>query len=90
MWFFGSNEWKLLGDICTMKEATDKKVVLQCFEEKGLISLCKNFQLFQSCPSCFFDDKYQIFDKCLTEIFFPEYLGKVLPVPNSFECSDQN
>ena len=38
----------------------------------------------------FFDDRYHIFDKCLTEIFFPEYLGKFSPFPNSFGCFDQN
>ena len=35
-------------------------------------------------PFMFFDDKYHIFDKYLTEIFFPEYLGSFSPVPNSF------
>ena len=53
MWFFGFSEWKYLGDICTMKGATVKKVVLKSFEEQGLIGLCAKFQLYQSCPSCF-------------------------------------
>ena len=41
MWFCG----KYLGDICTLKGATDKKVVLNSFEEQGLIGLCAQFQL---------------------------------------------
>ena len=45
MWFFGFSEWKYLGDICTMKGATVKKVVLKSFEEQGLICLCAKFQL---------------------------------------------
>ena len=32
----------------------------------------------------FFGDKYHIFDKYLTEIFFPESLGSFSPVKNSF------
>ena len=44
MWLFGFSEWKYLGDICTMKGATVKKVVLKSFEEQGLIGLCAKFQ----------------------------------------------
>ena len=35
-------------------------------------------------PFMFFDDECYIFDKYLTEIFFPESLGSFLPVPTSF------
>ena len=45
--FFGLGEKKYLGDICTMKGATVKKVVLKSFEEQGLISLSANLQLSQ-------------------------------------------
>ena len=48
MWFFGFSKLKYLGDICTLKGATDKKVVLKPFEEQGLIGLCAKFQLCQS------------------------------------------
>ena len=34
-------------------------------------------------PIMFFDHKYHIFNKYLTEIFSPEYLGSFSPVPNS-------
>ena len=50
LWF---GELNYLGDICTMKGATDKKVVLKSFEEQGLIGLCAKFQLYYSCASCF-------------------------------------
>ena len=43
--FSGFSEWKYLGDICTRKGATVKKVVLKSFEEQGLIGLCAKFQL---------------------------------------------
>ena len=49
----GFSEWKYLGDLCTMKGATDKKVVLKSSEEQGLIGLCAKFGLYQSCPSFF-------------------------------------
>ena len=41
--FSGFSEWKYLGDICTMKGATVKKVVLKSFEEQGLFGLCAKF-----------------------------------------------
>ena len=53
MWACGSCEWKYLGDICTMKGATVKKVILKSFQEQGLIGLCTKFQLRQSPPSSF-------------------------------------
>ena len=43
MWFYGFSEWKYLGDICTIKGATDKKVFFKSFEEQGLIGLCAKF-----------------------------------------------
>ena len=45
--FSGFSGWKYLGDICTMKGATVKKVALKSFEEQGLISLSANLQLSQ-------------------------------------------
>ena len=53
IWFCGFSEWKYMGDICTMKGVTDKKVVLKSFEEQGLSGLCAKFQFYQSCSSCF-------------------------------------
>ena len=58
--------------------------VFKSFEEQGLIGPFVKFQLCQSCPSCFFYHKYHIFDKYLTEIFPPKFLGSFSPVPNSF------
>ena len=79
MRFCGFREWKYLGDICTLKGATDKKVVLKSFEEKGLIGLCAKFQLFQSCASCFLP----IAATFLTKIgrkYFPLNLWAVFPL----------
>ena len=45
--------------------------------------LCK-ISTFSVTPFIFFNNKYHIFDKCLTEIFFPEYLDSFSPLPNSF------
>ena len=40
---------KHLGDICTLKGATDKKVVLKPFEEQGLIGLCAKSLYLDQC-----------------------------------------
>ena len=48
--FQGNNCFRViyLGEICTLKAATEKKVVLKPFEGQGLIGLCAKFQLCQS------------------------------------------
>ena len=50
MWFCGFSEWKYLGDTCTMKGATHKKVVLNLFKSRVWLA---SVQICQSPPYVF-------------------------------------